>query len=128
MGNILFIITLGVLSLNFFTITYRVNGLNRLIHNVPISLFETSIPIIEESDELTLYYDKELLENKLTSYFDKSIYKYTDEYRVTFYYYNQEDESICKGDKCDAIEITLKAKIDLFSEFKKTARFYIQKN
>ena len=128
MGNVLFVITLGVLSLNFFTITYRVNGLNRLIHNIPISIFETSIPLIDESNEITLYYDKGLLEGKLTSYFDKTIYKFTDEYRVTFYYYNQEDESICKDDKCNAIEITLRAKIDLFSEFKKTARFYIQKN
>ena len=76
MGNVLFVITLGVLSLNFFTITYRVNGLNRLIHNIPISIFETSIPLIDESNEITLYYDKGLLEGKLTSYFDKTIYKF----------------------------------------------------
>ena len=128
MGNFLFVITLGVLSLNFFTVTYRLTGLNRLMLNIPISLFETSIPIIQESDEITLSYDKEKLNDKLTSYFDKSVYKYTDEYTLDIYYYNQEDFSICRGDSCNAVAITLEAKINLLTTYSKTARFYIQKN
>lgn len=128
MGNILFAITLGVLSLNFFTISYRLTGINRLMYNIPISIFETSIPLVQDTTNYSFYYDKEVLETKLTSYFDKSIYRYTDEYSIDYYYYNQSDYSICKTSTCDAIEITLEAKINLLTTYSKTARFYIHKN
>lgn len=128
MGNILFAITLGVLSLNFFTISYRLTGINRLMYNIPISIFETSIPLVQDTTNYSFYYDKEVLETKLTSYFDKSIYRYTDEYSIDYYYYNQSDYSICKTSTCDAIEITLEAKINLLTTYNKTARFYIHKN
>jgi len=98
------------------------------MYNIPISIFESSIPLVNESDEIILFYDKEVLNNKLTSYFDKSIYKYVESYTLDIYYYNQEDFSICKSDSCNAVEITLDADINLLTTYSKTARFYIQKN
>ena len=128
MGNILFSITLGILSLQFFTFTYRINGINRVMYNLPISLFEASIPLAQENIEPIMYFDKQYLEQELTSYIDKSIYKYTDSYSLNFYYYVQDDHSICRGQYCDAVEITLSAKITLFDSYTKSARFYIHKN
>lgn len=128
MGNILFSITLGILSLHFFTFTYRINGINRVMYNLPISLFESAVPLAQESSAPIMYFDKGYLEQELTSYIDKSIYKYTDSYSLNFYYYNQEDHSICRTDYCDAVEITLSAKITLFNNYSKVARFYIHKN
>ena len=128
MGNILFSITIAVLSFQFFTATYQLTGINRTLYNVPISIFESSIPLTQNVDTPVMYYNKETLESKLTSYFDKSLARYTTSYTLDFYYYVQEDESICRTDYCDAIEITLKAKVLVAMTYQKSARFYIQKN
>ncbi len=98
------------------------------MYNLPISLFESAIPLVQESDVPIMYFDKQYLEQELTSYINKSIYRYTDSYSLNFYYYNQEDHSICRTDYCDAVEITLSAKITLFNNYSKVARFYIHKN
>ena len=56
------------------------------------------------------------------------------DYVVTFhlgdidYYYNQEDESICKTDQCSAIEITLSTNIIFNYKYQKSASFYIRRN
>lgn len=128
MSNILFSITIGILSLQFFTFTYRINGINRVMYNIPISIFEASIPLVQTYESPIMYFDKDYLESELTSYVNKSIYKYTDEYDLSFYYYVQGDYSICRTEYCDAVEVTLNAKITLFDSYKKVARFHIQKN
>ena len=128
MGNILLSITIGILSLQFFTFTYRINGINRVMFNMPISIFEASIPLVQDTSEPILYFDREYLLNELTSYVDKSIYKYTDRYSLDLYYYDQDDYSICRGDYCNAVEVTLNARITLFDDYSKTMRFYIHKN
>lgn len=128
MGNILLSITIGILSLQFFTFTYRINGINRVMFNMPISIFEASIPLVQNTSEPILYFDREYLLNELTSYVDKSIYKYTDRYSLDLYYYDQGDYSICRGDYCNAVEVTLNARITLFDDYSKTMRFYIHKN
>lgn len=128
MGNILLSITIGILSLKFFTFTYRINGINRVMFNMPISIFEASIPLVQDTSEPILYFDREYLLNELTSYVDKSIYKYTDRYSLDLYYYDQDDYSICRGDYCNAVEVTLNARITLFDDYSKTMRFYIHKN
>lgn len=121
-------ITIGILSLQFFTFTYRINGINRVMFNMPISIFEASIPLVQDTSEPILYFDREYLLNELTSYVDKSIYKYTDRYSLDLYYYDQDDYSICRGDYCNAVEVTLNARITLFDNYSKTMRFYIHKN
>lgn len=121
-------ITIGILSLQFFTFTYRINGINRVMFNMPISIFEASIPLVQDTSEPILYFDREYLLNELTSYIDKSIYKYTDRYSLDLYYYDQDDYSICRGDYCNAVEVTLNARITLFDDYSKTMRFYIHKN
>lgn len=128
MGNIIFSIFIAVLSFQFFTATYQLTGINRTLYNVPISIFESSIPLVQNTYSIQIYYDKNTLEEKLTSYFDKSLSKYTSSYSLDFYYYSQEDESVCRTDYCNAIEITLKAKVLVAMTYQKSARFYIQKN
>lgn len=116
------------MSFQIFATSYRINGINRSFLNIPISIFESSIPLVQDVAEPEIYYDKALLESQLTSYFDKTIDKYCNDYSLSFYYYSQEDESICVNDKCTAIEITLKAEVILLINYQRSARFYIQDN
>ena len=128
MSNIMFSLLIGVLSLHFFTVTYRLNGVHRTLFNVPISIFEASIPLTDESENPSLYFSKEVLEEKLNTYFASQLRKYVSSYSLSFYYYNQEDYSICRDDRCTSLEINLKAKIVLDFEYDKSANFYIRSN
>ena len=128
MGNILFSTSLLILTVQFFFISYRLTGINRVMLNIPIQIFESSIPLVQERDEPIIYFDRETLDAKLTSYFEKSISKYTEHYTIDYYYYSPDDGSACLNSYCTAIEITLEARITLTMNYQKSVHFYIQKN
>ena len=127
MGNIIFSITIAVLSLQFFTATYQLNGINRTLYNIPIAMFEASIDMVSSSEDPTLGFNDVKLRNYLTYYFDKSLTRYSNSYSFSIYYYNSLDESFCRIN-CTDVEITLKAKVMLTFDYQKVARFHIQKN
>lgn len=128
MENMIFSLMIAVMSLQMFTMTYRINGVNRTLFHIPLGIFESAIPLLTPNYDLDIYYDKEVLEQSLTYYFDSNLHKYVNDYTLSYYYYNQEDESICVSDKCTAVEITLKADIFLNIKYQKKARFYIRRN
>lgn len=128
MSNVLFSLFLTVVSFSFFVACRRVNGINRTLLNIPVAIFESSIPLVQERDEPIIYYDKEILESKLTSYFDKELPKYTERYFVGYYYYNQDDKSLCIDEYCTAVEIKVSAKVVFTMTYQKSVSFYIQHN
>ena len=128
MINIYLSVFVMVLSFNCFTFTYRYNGINRTLMEMPKSLLETSIPLIEVDDPFFIHFDREELTNNLTYYFDSHLPRYTDEYHLDYYFSNTGDESMCLTDSCTAIEINLKAKVLFFSEYDKTMRYEIRSN
>ena len=128
MSNIIFSLVIAVMSLHMFTFTYRLNGINRSLYNIPISIFESSIPLTSYNEETGLYYDKELLRRKLTYYIKSSISDLCHSYRMSLYFYNQADDSVCLSKYCNAVEITIDAKVIFFTEYHRTARFYITHN
>lgn len=128
MANLIVSIVIAILSFSFFSVTYRVNGINRILYNIPVSIFESSIPLAQEVEEPIIYFSKAILENKLTSYFSSNLERYCSDYSLSFYYYNQEDYSYCSSITCDAIEINLQAEILINCQYNRTARFYIQDN
>lgn len=116
------------ISFNFFMYSYQVNGLNRLVVSTPLSLYETAINMFDINEETGPYFDKEILEDNLTSFFDYHIYKYTDNYSLNVYYYNMEDHSIDLDDECQAVEVTVHADIILYQEFVKTMHYEIRRS
>ena len=120
-------LVVAVISFNFFMHSYQVNGLNRLVVSMPLSLYETAINMFEIDEETGPYFDKEYLEDNLTSFFDYHIYKYTDNYSLNFYYYNIEDHSIDMDDECQAVEVTVTADIILYQKYVKTMHYEIRR-
>ena len=125
MINIGLAIMVMVMSFQCFTITYRLNGINRTLYDIPLSIFEVSIPLVHE-EEIVIYFDKDYLTNQLTYYFDNKLPFYTDDYQVTYYFTNTGDEAMCLIETCTAIEITLDAEIVFFTRYHKTARYEIR--
>lgn len=128
MINIYLSIFVMVISFNCFTFTYRYNGINRTLKELPRSLLETSIPLIEEDDDLYIHFAKEELTNKLTYYFDSHLDKYTDDYTLNYYFTYTDEEAMCLDEYCTAVEINLKAKVLFFSNYDKTMRYEIRSN
>lgn len=115
-----------VLSFNFFMISFQVNGVNRLVLGAPVALFETAINMFEIDEEKGPTFDKEILEDNLTSYFDYSMPSFTNDYALTFYYYNQDDYSICLDDEPTAVEVKIGATLVLSYHYERTMYYEIR--
>lgn len=116
------------LSFNFFMISYQINGINRLVMSAPLSLFETALVLIDIDENNGPYFDKVILEDNLTSYFDFHIPRYTSDYDVSFYYYNSEDHSLDMDDEARAVEVTIDANLVLSKHYEKTMFYEIRSN
>ena len=117
-----------VLSFNFFMMSYQINGINRLVMSAPMSLYETAINVFDIDEETGPYFDKEILEENITSYFTFHMPRYTDDYELDFYYYNPSDHSLDMNDEVKAVEVTLEADIVLHYRYQKTMYYEIWRN
>lgn len=117
-----------VLSFNFFMMSYQINGVNRLVMSVPISLYETAINLFDVDEEYGPTFDKEILEDNITSYFAFHMPRYTSDYELDFYYYLPIDHSMDMSDEAKAVEVTLEATLILFYHYQKTMYYEIRRN
>ena len=128
MINMIISFVVVVLSFNFFMMSYQVNGVNRLVMNAPIALFETSLELLDINEKNGPIFNKEILEDNLTSYFDYSLPHFTDDYEVSFYYYNPSDHSVCLDEKCRAVEVKVSASFIFSYHYEKTMFYEVRSN
>ena len=96
MSNIIISLTIAVMSLHFFTVTYRLNGINRSLYNIPISIFESSIPLLQDTESFEPYYDKDKLEEATKALNDAIM-----PIGAKMYQQASEDDKKSDGDKKD---------------------------
>jgi len=123
---IAFLVT--VLSFNFFMMSYQINGINRLVLSAPLSLFETAINMFDIDEELGPTFDREILEENITSYFTFHMPRYTSDYELDFYYYIPADHSLDMSDETKAVEVTVFANLILAHHYQKTMYYEIRRN
>ena len=117
-----------VISFNFFMMSYQINGINRLVMSVPISLYETAINVFEIDEEIGPCFNKQILEENITYYFTFHMPRYTEDYELDFYYYNPIDHSLDMNDEVKAVEVTINANIILYYHYQKTMYYEIWRN
>ena len=117
-----------VISFNFFMVSYQINGINRLVLSAPLSLFETAINLFQIDEEIGPVFDKEILVDNITSYFDYHMPRYTSNYSLLFYYYNPADHSIELSDNAKAVEVEINASLALDYRYEKTMYYEIWSN
>lgn len=116
------------LSFNFFTISYQINGINRLVYSVPMSLYETAINFYNIDENEGPAFDKTLLKDNIDSYFAFHMPRYTEDYSLGYYYYNIYDHSLDMSDEPHAVEVTLNASLILSYNYQKTMCYEIRSN
>ena len=107
-------------------ISYQITGINRLVLGAPLSLFETAINMYQIDQSEGPYFDKEILVNNITSYFSYHMPRYTNDYLLSYYYYNIENHSLDMSDKAKAVEVTLTADLSLYYHYQKTMYYEIR--
>ena len=115
-----------VLSFNFFAISYQVSGVNRLVLGAPLALFETAINMYGIDDNKGPHFDKETLEDNITSYFAYHMPRYTDDYSLSYYYYNIADHSLDMSNEVKAVEVSITANLALYYQYQKTMYYEIR--
>ena len=128
MVTIIISLLVVVISFNFFMMSYQINGINRLVMSVPISLYETAINVFEIDEEIGPCFNKQILEENITYYFTFHMPRYTEDYELDFYYYNPIDHSLDMNDEVKAVEVTINANIILYYHYQKTMYYEVWKN
>lgn len=114
-----------VLSFNFFMLSYQINGVNRLVLSAPLSLFETAIVLYDIDESIGPIFDKEILVDNITSYFDFHMTRYTEDYSLSYYYYKLIDHSLDMSENTKAVEVTITADLFLSYHYEKTMYYEI---
>lgn len=123
---ICFVIIVAVLIMfSLFSVSINLISINRVIINTPKEIFESSIPLVMD-EEFVPFFDKELLNDKLTSYYDNTLSKYCKKYELNLYFYNPNDGSFCLSDRCRAVEVTIEAEIYYISHYERTIFYEIR--
>ena len=116
------------LSFSFFMISYQINGVNRLVLSAPLSLFETAIILYDIDEDIGPVFDREILVDNITSYFDYHMDRYTSDYSLSFYYFHPEDHSLDMSESNKAVEILVSADFYLSFHYEKTMYYEIWSN
>lgn len=96
-----------------FSYTYQFSGINRVLLSPPSEVFESSVPLTIQKEEIVLYYDQEKLKENYENYLIRELTKYTSKYEVEYYFYNTNDGGFCDIENCSGVEIKVEAEVML---------------
>lgn len=120
---LLFAVIFGTGLLNIYSINFDIKGLNRVVVYTPIELMLSSVEAYGEEAA----FDKEHLIEILDSYYSKSLSRYCKEYDVKYYFYNEEDHSLCLEDYCSSLEINVNATVTLNYKYHRGMYYHIKR-
>lgn len=126
MINSLLCVLFASISLQIFTLNYKLSFFNKTLLNMPLSIFEVSIPLVDEYGVLAMYFDKTLLESYVSTYFEKNITSICGPYTLSYFYFSTDDNLYCKSEMCDGVRVTLEADILLGITYSKTMSYHIK--
>ncbi|NLB48279.1 MAG: hypothetical protein GX813_00255 [Erysipelotrichia bacterium] len=115
-----------VMSCNLFVMSYQMNGINRLVTGIPMSIFETAVVLYGLSPEEKPYFDKEILEDNIWDYFDCSLPRYSETYEIAISYYDLVSHAISFSDKPEATQIKITTVLDFSFCYQKTMHYEIR--
>lgn len=120
-------ILLLINAISIFSFSLNMNAVNRIIAFTPKQIFEVAIPTyIEEEKEP--YFDKTILLNGLTHYYDLNLKNKVMNYSMRLSYYNPEDRSYCLDEYCRGVEVDIDIKLNSIYSFNRNIYYEIRRN
>lgn len=124
MGNFFTAFLVLLFLLETFNLTYSYGGINRTFLSLTHGVIEKSVfELAEENGSYKPYYKQDVLEMAVCQYLNSNLAKFTDEYYISFYYYQVADLSVCISEKCDGVQIHLQTDIGSLVAYDKILRF-----
>ena len=124
---LLFVIALTLFLFSSFTVSYRLQTINRAIIYTPIEIFELSAPIIDLDEGENPRFDKVELRNRLKNYYDNKLKDVFPNYEMTLYFYNVYDGSICTYEYCSGVEVTISGRYMFTFNYSRSVSYEIHK-
>lgn len=122
----LFSAVIFVLFLQFSFGAMNFSTINRCFQNMYKGMFEACVITIgNDGNDLSPYFDKNLLKTYVIEYFDSSVKRYSPNYKASLFFLNSPDEVLCTNIDCNKVTINLDAPINSFFHFQKSRSFFI---
>lgn len=121
MINIFIALLMLLTSYGFFSFSFTIHGLDRLLVYAPKSIFEYCVV---SSDGGSVYYSENDIKNKYLSYLDDNVTKYVKEYDATFRFYYTNTGGLC-DEKCDGVEVAFSSYVAFSYTYKRTMFYEI---
>lgn len=109
-----------------FTCAMHIHSIDRIVLSTPKSIFESSVPLVSDEENFVPYFNKTMLEEKLTSYYESNIHEFIKTLAIEFYYFNPLDESICVEENCQGVKVTVTIDFPFNLNYEKTLSYQIQ--
>ena len=111
-----------IASYSFFSFSFMVHGLNRLIINAPRTIFECAV--VSDDNGEPYYYQEEIKERYL-SYLEDNIYNFVKSYETHFRFYFPTTGGLC-DEKCEGVEVTISSYIAFSYTYSRTMFYEIK--
>lgn len=114
---LLLLISISLLLITFssFILGFQVLTLNRVVANTPLAIVETSIVQDINNDEENHLISKDKFEERINEYYTFELKNFSNKYTLDFYYFNNDDMSMCINDLCSSV--WLKVTADLLYDY-----------
>lgn len=124
--NCIFYTLFFTLFLNISIGSLKYSQIHRTFMSIYKGMFEAcTVTINDNGEPIKPYFNMNKMANYIDEYFKVNLSKYCKDYKVSYFYIGGTNTFICSSE-CRMIEIDLKAKINLFFDYKKAEIFTIQ--
>ena len=97
-----FIVSLIFLQFfSIFLIQIQYETIERIVSTIPLGLIEKSVFIIDNSDTIEGYFDKNSLKNNVNNYLKFNLKNKVSRYQISFFYYRVNENNEIKIDLND---------------------------
>lgn len=97
-----FIVSLIFLQFfSIFLIQIQYETIERIVSTIPLGLIEKSVFIIDNSDTIEGYFDKNSLKNNVNNYLKFNLKNKVSKYQISFFYYTVNENNEIKIDLND---------------------------
>ena len=86
---------------SIFLIQIQYETIERIVSTIPLGLIEKSVFIIDNSDTIEGYFDKNSLKNNVNNYLKFNLKNKVSRYQISFFYYTVNENNEIKIDLND---------------------------
>ena len=123
---LLFVILLTTFLFSSFTVSFRLQTINRVVIYTPVEIFENSISLLDVEDEDDMYFNRVKLYDGLKTYYDANLKKVFKNYNFALYYFSGDNKALCVSDRCKGVSVTVYGNYIFNFNYVRTIKYQIK--